>query len=384
MAYFHGEDYREIEQSARGFCESEVRNNFQEFIKAKSFSRDVFEKMGKLNFTGAMIPEAYGGAGMSMRQYAVLMESMACYGGGSIALTLTAHHSLAATHILYAGTEDQKLKFLPGLASGKLIGAWCLTEPGAGSDAFGEGVRTTASLTDGGWIINGPKHFITNGSMADVYVVIAKIIPLTSDKKTDSYGVFIVPRDSKGFINCRQETYKLGMHASDTSAVIFEDVQVDFGAKMEGDGRHSTKKVLNSGRVGISALACGLMRSALGEAREYAKVRKTFGKPISEYQGVSFPIADAFSELRSSWAITEVAAIMADQGKLTSRLAAETKLKTTKSSFESCFTALQTFGGQGYMMDRATQDFADSVLLRIGEGTDNMQRLTIARALFST
>ncbi len=382
MGYYHGGEGQHIEQSVKEFCETEIRKNWGKFVKDKCFPRYIFKKMGELGFLGAMIPEQYGGVGMNMQNYVILMESIARYGGGSIALTLTAHHSLAAAHIICAGTEEQKRYFLPLLASGEIIGAWCLTEPDAGSDAFGEGMRTTATLTDDGWRINGPKQFITNGSMADLYVVMAKIVSDNPNQKI--YGAFLVPRNSTGSIQCRSET-KIGMHASDTSAVIFEDVAVGLDAKMEGDGKKQTYTVLNNGRIGISALACGLMRSALAEAVAYAKERKSFGRTISDYQGVSFLLADASAELNSSWAMIEKTALAADQGILIPKLAAETKLKTTKSAFEGCWTALQVFGGSGYVMEsRVAQDFCDAVLLRIGEGTDNMQRTTIAKALFSS
>ncbi len=384
MKYFHnGEEGQRIEQSVKEFCENEIRKNLGRFIKDKCFSMYVFKKMGELGFLGAMIPEAYGGAGMSMQNYVILMESLARYGGGSIALTLTAHHSLAATHIIYAGTEEQKKYFLPRLVSGEMIGAWCLTEPDAGSDAFGKGMKTTATPIAGGWKINGAKQFITNGSIADLFVVLAKIVSDGLGPK--NYGAFIVPSTSYGTIQCQPATYKIGMHASDTSAVTFEDVIVDAILKMEGDGKKSTYMVLNDGRVGISALACGLMRSAIEEAVAYAKERESFGQAIANYQGVSFPLADASAELSSSWAMVEKAAMAVDQGVLTQELAAETKLKTTKSAFEGCWAALQVFGGSGYMMEsRVAQDFCDAILLRIGEGTDNMQRLAMAKALFSS
>ena len=190
MINLHEGDNQYIEQSVREFCRAVVRKDHDKFIKAKQFSREIFRQMGELGFLGAMIPEEYGGAGMNMRQYIALMESLACYGGGSIALTLTAHHSLAVAHILYAGTEEQKRNFLPKLANGETIGAWCLTEPDAGSDAFGVGMKTTATLTDSAWLINGSKQFITNGSIADVYVVVAKVVSDSPDH--GKYGAFIV------------------------------------------------------------------------------------------------------------------------------------------------------------------------------------------------
>ena len=383
MGYFHKGEGQHIEQSAKEFCQNVIRKDFESFVKDKQFSCDVFEKMGKVGFLGAMIPEEYGGAGMNMQNYAILMESIACYGGGSIALTLTAHHSLAAMHIVHAGTEEQKRIYLSKLARGKMIGAWCLTEPNAGSDAFGAGMRTVATQMDSGWLINGSKQFITNGSIANVYIVIAKVNS-KNPNIGDGYGVFIVPRSSKGVIQCRSENNKMGMHASDTATVIFEDVQVDAGAKMYFGGKSSTYQVLNNGRVSISALACGLMRSALSEAVAYARGRESFGKPIAEYQGVSFPLADASSELTSSWAMVEKAALAADQGTLSPRLASETKLRVTRSSYEACLAASNVFGGYGYLLDyRVVQDFCDSRLLQIGEGADNMQRLVITKALFS-
>src|SRR3989344_5903341 len=377
----HEGEGQHTEQLVKEFCRDFIRKDFEKFANDKRFPREVFEKMGELGFLGAMIPEEYGGAGMSMREYVVLMECLACYGGGSIALTLTAHHSLAATHIVYVGTEEQKRYFLPKLASGEMIGAWCLTEPDAGSDAFGKGMKTVAKWTEAGWIINGPKQFITNGSIADVYVVMAKIY--LSDGGSSGYGAFIVPRNSGGRIECHTQTNKVGMDASDTSVVIFENVEVGVNSKMEGDGRHSTYGVLNSGRVGISALACGLLRSALSESIIYAKKRQTFGRRISEYQGVSFPLADASAELTACWAMVERSARAVDDGILTPQLAAETKLKVTESVLSGCFSSMCAFGGSGYIKDyRVAQDFLDSVLLVIGEGTSNLQRLAIAKGLF--
>lgn len=376
----HGGDDLHIEQSAKEFCRDFIRKDYDKFEKAKQFPREVFREMGKLGFLGAMIPEEYGGAGMSMGEYVVLMESLACYGGGAIALTLIAHHSLAAAHITYTGTERQKEYYLPKMARGELIGAWCLTEPGAGSDAFG-GMQTTATWTEMGWRISGSKLFITNGFTADVYVVISLLEP--ENAGTKDYGVFIVPRLQAG-LSCRPETNKAGMHASDTAMIFFDNVSVENGAKMTGDGKQSTLQVLNNGRVGISALACGLMRSALSEAVNYAKERKSFGKPISKYQGVSFPLAEAKAELTACWAMVEKSARACDEGNLTPELASDTKLKVTESVFSGCFKASCTFGGLGYIRDnRATQDFLDAFLLVIGEGTSNIQRLTIAKGLFA-
>lgn len=380
MDYFHEtEEGQRIEQSVKEFCRDVIRKDFGKFTKAKQFPREVFRKMGELGFLGAMIPEKYGGVGMSMQNYVILMESLACYGGGSIALTLIAHHSLAAMHINYAGTDEQKYSLLPKMASGEFIGAWCLTEPNAGSDAFGKGMRTVAVQTGFGWRVNGSKQFITNGSIADIYVVIAGV------EEQNRYGAFFVHRyNSTKSIESQPEKNKIGMHASDTSAVSFQDVEVSPMSKLREDGRSSTYKVLNNSRIGISALACGLMRSALSEAVTYAKQRKSFDKVIAEYQGVSFPLADASIELTSSWAMVQKAALAADQGRLTPKLSSGTKLRTTKSAFESCLSCLFVFGGLGYIMDsRVAQDFTDALLLRIGEGTDNMQRLAVAKALFS-
>lgn len=382
MVYFHQGDGRQIEQTLQEFCRDVIRKNHEQYSKNKKFSREVFKQMGELGLLGAMIPEEYGGVGMNMRNYIILMESLAYYGGGSIALTLIAHHSLASMHILYAGTEDQKKLFLPQLASGTQIAAWCLTEPGSGSDVFG-GMKTVATnLFDKSWFINGSKLFITNGSIADIYVVIAKIH--SKVLKPINYGAFIIPGTAKGFIECRAETNKMGMSASDTSAVDFREIEIGWDMKIGGDGKLSTRKVLNNSRIGISALACGLMRSSIDEAIIYAKQRKSFGKPIAEYQGVSFPLADASAELAACWAMVQNAAKAVDDCALTPKMSAETKLKTTGSAFNACLSSLLTFGGLGFMMDsRVAQNFTSALLLRIGEGTDNIQRLTISRSLFS-
>lgn len=381
MDYFHKGDKQITEQSVKEFCQDVIRKNYYEFVKAKRFPREVLERMGELYFLGAMIPEEYGGARMSMSDYCVLMESLACYGGGSIALTLTAHHSLAVSHIINAGTEEQKNRFLPKLANGQMVAAWCLTEPQAGSDIFRQ-MKTTATLTDNGWLINGTKHLITNGTIANVYVVIAKII--SGDPSQNSLGVFIVPKHrnfGEGTIYSRPET-KMGMHASDTAQVTFQNIRIGADMKMEGDGAETTLKVLNDGRVGISALACGLLRSALNEAVAYAKERKSGGRPIIEYQLVSSRLTDASSKLACLWAMVEKAALACDEGKLTPKFAAETKYHVTENVVAGCFDVLRTFGGEGYMdHNRATHDYLDSVLLVIGEGTSDIQLLTIAKFL---
>ncbi|MDO8488900.1 MAG: acyl-CoA dehydrogenase family protein [Candidatus Omnitrophota bacterium] len=377
LNYFHKGEGRDIEQCLIEFFERFIRKDYDKFVKAKQFSRDVFQEMGRINILGAMIPEEYGGVGLNMSQYVILMESLACYGGGEAALALIAHHSLAAAHIIYAGTEEQKMVFLPKLASGEMIGAWCLTEPGAGSDAFG-GMRTTATPTASGWLINGTKQFITNALHADIYVVMARI-----KNDSDTYGAFIIPRYSKGLISSERSGNKIGMHANDTMTVTFDSVEIGAEAMMAEDGRVSTFKVLNNSRIGISALACGLLRSSLFEAINRSKERMAFGKPIANNQGVTFPLVDAYSEWLASWAMVKESALAADNGTLSPELSAATKLKTTRSAFTGCLAAMDTFAGEGYHNEcRAAQDFLSARLLQVGEGTDNMQRLIIARALF--
>lgn len=391
------DEHRLLEESVKDFCQKEIRPNYGIFVENKRFPREVFLKLGEQGYLGAMIPQEYGGAGMSMADFVVLMENLARYGGGSLALTVAAQHSLAAAHILYAGSEEQKRLYLPRLASGEAIGAWCLTEQGSGSDAFGS-MRTAAYRLASSWQIDGVKQFTTNGSIADLYVVIARI-------HDNWFGSFVVESKWSGcvsgsHIGCRPEKQKIGMHASDTATVFFENVVVPESARMlanglnEPDTRKSVHRVLNNGRLGVAAMACGLARSALSEAVSYASQRRALGKLLKEYQGVTFPLADAASELESSWGLVQRAAEAADagmpshptdrsEGKLTPELASKAKLKATVSAYNACLAALLTWGGSGYMLEnRVAQDFCDSLLLRIGEGMDNMQRVTITKSLF--
>lgn len=396
------DEHRLLEKSVKNFCETEIRPGYASFVENKRFPREIFLKLGEQGYLGAMIPQEYGGAGMSMADFVVLTENLARYGGGSLALTVAAQHSLAAAHILYAGSEEQKRQYLPKLASGEAIGAWCLTEQGSGSDAFGSMLTTAYPLPCGSWQIDGIKQFITNGSIADIYVVVASIVATKNYR--GGFGAFIIGAKSVStqgaLIKFSPEKHKIGMHASDTATVSFDGIVVPQSAKIlvdnfDGlDTKKSVHRVLNNGRLGVAAMACGLARSALSEAVSYASQRKTFGQLLKEYQGATFPLADAASELESAWALVRTTAQAADagtpshptdrsEGKLSPELASKTKLKATVSAYNACLAALLTWGGSGYMLEnRVAQDFCDSILLRIGEGTYNMQRITIAKAIF--
>jgi hypothetical protein len=345
--------------------------------EASEFPLDVVKKLGGMGLLGIIFPPEYGGAGLSYVDYALAIEELSA-ADGSLGLTVAAHNSLATNHIFLAGTEEQRKKYLPQLASGSWLGAWALTEPGSGSDA--SNARTTAVKRDDGYVLNGSKNFITNGRYADVIVVIA-----VTDKTKGTHGLsaFVVEKGTKGFRPGKKED-KLGLRASDTSELIFEECEIPeenlLGA--EGEGFIDAMRVLDGGRISIAALSLGIARGALDAALGYVKERRQFGKAIAEFQGIQWKLADMATELDAARLLTQRAAVLKDAGRIVTRESSMAKLFASEAAVRICNETVQLFGGYGFIKDYPAEKFyRDVKLCTIGEGTSEIQRMVIAREI---
>ncbi|NHK39209.1 acyl-CoA dehydrogenase family protein [Thermus thermophilus] len=379
-----------FEESAE---ERQVLGPFREFLKAEvapgaaerdrtgAFPWDLVQKLAEFGVFGALVPEAYGGAGLSTRLFARMVEAIAYY-DGALALTVASHNSLATGHILLAGSEAQKEAFLPKLASGEALGAWGLTEPGSGSDAAA--LKTKAEKVEGGWRLNGTKQFITQGSVAGVYVIMARTDPPPSpERKHQGISAFAFFRPERGLKVGRKEE-KLGLTASDTAQLILEDLFVPEDALLgeRGKGFYDVLRVLDGGRIGIAAMAVGLGQAALDYALAYAKGREAFGRPIAEFEGVSFKLAEAATELEAARLLYLKAAELKDAGRPFTLEAAQAKLFASEVAVKACDEAIQILGGYGYVKDYPVERYwRDARLTRIGEGTSEILKLVIARRL---
>jgi len=334
-------------------------------------------KMASLGLLGMILPEQYGGAGMEYVSYALALEEIARQDGGT-ALIVASHNSLCSHHIYLAGTEPQKRKYLPPLARGEELGAWALTEPASGSDAGA--LQTTAVRKGDRWILNGTKNFITQGSVASVYVVMA-----ITNRALEKRGVsaFILHKQTPGFRPGRKEV-KLGVRCSDTAQLIMEDAEVP-AENLLGEMNHGfqdTLRVLDGGRIGIAAMALGLARGALEESIKYAKERHQFGRPIGRFQAIQWKLADMGTEIEAARLLTLRAAALKDQGLPTTKESAMAKLFASEVGVRACTQAIQIHGGYGYLRDFPVERyFRDVKLTEIGEGTSEIQRLVIAREL---
>jgi hypothetical protein len=337
------------------------------------------KKLGAMGLLGVIIPTEYGGAGLGYVDYVLAIEELSAV-DGSLGLTVAAHNSLGTNHIFLTGTEAQKRNYLPRLASGEWLAAWGLTEPGSGSDA--SNARTTAVKKGDRYVLNGNKTFITNGRYADVAVVIA-----VTDKGKGTHGLsaFAVEKGTKGFRPGKKEN-KLGLRASDTSELIFEDCEIPeqnlLGA--EGEGFIDAMRVLDGGRISIAALALGIGRGALEAALKYVKERRQFGKPIAEFQGIQWKLADMATELDAARLLTLRAAVMKDAGRKVTRESSMAKLFSSEVAVRICDEAVQLFGGYGFIKDYPAEKFyRDVKLCTIGEGTSEIQRMIIAREILN-
>lgn len=368
-----------LRHSIRSFAAKEIAPHVMAWDEASQFPVDVVKKMGAMGLLGILVPPAYGGAGLGYVDYMLAIEEISAV-DGSLGLTLAAHNSLGTNHIFLTGTESQRRKYLPRLASGEWLAAWGLTEPDSGSDA--SNARTTALKKGDHYLLNGSKTFTTNGHYADVAVVIA-----VTDKSRGTHGLsaFAVEKGTKGFRPGRKEN-KLGLRASDTSELIFEDCEVPaenlLGA--EGEGFVDAMRVLDGGRISIAALSLGMARGALDAALEYVKTRRQFGKAIAEFQGIQWKLADMATELDAARLLTQRAAVLKDAGRRTTRESSMAKLFASEVATRICGEAVQLFGGYGFIKDYPVEKFyRDVKLCTIGEGTSEIQRMVIAREILN-
>ena len=367
-----------IRQSAKDFAETHIRPHFMEWDEAEIFPRELFRKMGEYGFMGMLVPEQYQGTGLGYAEYITVIDEIAqvC---GSIGLSLAAHNSLCTNHILLFGNEEQKQKYLPKLASGEHIGAWGLTEPNTGSDAMR--MRTVAEKQpDGSYVLNGAKNFITHGLSGEVAVVVAR-----TGELLDSHGMtaFIVERSDAGFRGGKKEM-KLGMRASETAEMIFEDCRLPADRVLGevGEGFIQSMKILDGGRISIAALSLGIARGAYRAALAYSKEREQFGKAISKFQAISFKLADMATELKAAELLVYEAGRLKDSNLPVTKVSAMAKLYASEVAVRLANEGVQIFGGYGFTREFPAEKFyRDCKLLTIGEGTSEIQKLVISRQL---
>ncbi|MDD8018791.1 MAG: acyl-CoA dehydrogenase family protein [Bacteroidota bacterium] len=363
-----------IQHAARDFAEHELRPVVMTYDESQKFPTEIFKKLAELGFLGATVSEEFSGAGLSMLDFSVLVEEIARV-DPSVALSICAHNGLCVSHIYNFANEAQKKKYLPDLCSGKKLGGWGLTEAFSGSDAGG--MRTVAVKDGNNWILNGNKNFITHGSVGETFVVLA----VTDKSRSHGISAFIVEKGMKGFSVGKKEN-KLGMRASDTSSLIFEDVRVPAENLIgsEGEGFKQALKILDSGRIGIAALSVGLAQGALDASIKYAKERQQFGKPLADFQGIQFKLADMAMEIEAARLLTHKAALMKDAGKDINLSASQAKYFSSEVATRAANEAVQIHGGYGFIKDFPVEKFyRDVKLLTIGEGTSEVQKMVIAR-----
>lgn len=365
----------QVAQTARDFAQQYIRPHLMEWDESQEFPVAVFKEMGKLGLMGVLVPEAYGGAGLGYFEYnAIIQEiSKVC---GSIGLSLAAHNSLCTNHILAFGTEEQKTKWLPKLATAEWIGAWGLTEPNTGSDAGN--MKTVAVKEGNDWILNGTKSWITHGKSGDIAVVICRTgEPRTSGNST----AFVVERGTKGFSAGKKEN-KLGMRASETAEMIFENCRISDANRLGevGDGFRQAMKILDGGRISIAALSLGIAKGAYEAALQYSKERHQFDQPICNFQGISFKLADMATEIMAAELLIWQACDLKNNGKKVTKEGAMAKYYASEVAVKTATEAIQIFGGYGYTKDFPVEKYyRDAKLCTIGEGTSEIQKLVISR-----
>ncbi|PTA69195.1 acyl-CoA dehydrogenase family protein [Deinococcus arcticus] len=375
------DDQRTIISALKAFLKNKVEPGAAERDQTGEFPFEIVRELGEMGIMGAQTPEEYGGAGLDTATFAMIIEEVAAV-DGSLCLTVASHNSLCQGHILIGGTEAQKAKFLPDLASATKLGAWGLTEPGSGSDSGGMQSRAVEQA-DGSWILNGSKNFITQGSVGGTYVILARTDAARPGKgKNDGISAFVFNRDEvQGFSIGRKED-KLGLRSSDTAQLIFEDIHLPADALLgeRGNAFKDVMKVLDGGRVGIAAMGLGLGRAAYEYAARYTMGREQFGKPIAHNQNLAFRLADMDTKLEAARLLIRKAADLKDAGMNFTVPVARAKLYATTVGVEACDEAIQMLGGYGYIKEYPVERFwRDNRLTRIGEGTDEVQRLVISR-----
>ena len=366
-----------IKQSVSDFARRRIQPNIREWDEAQQCPKDLFKELGDLGVMGLLVPEQYGGAGLGYKEYVTAIIELSKV-DPSIGLSMAAHNSLCTNHILMFGDEEQKRKYLPKLASGEWLGAWGLTEANTGSDAGN--MRTVAVRNGDDWIINGSKNFITNGKSGEVTVLITR-----TGEPGDKHGAtaFIIEQGTAGFTSGRKED-KLGMRASETVELLFQDCRISDGQRLGdiGDGFVQSLKVLDGGRISIAALGVGTALGAYEAALDYSKQRQQFGKRICEFQGIAFKLADMYTDVQASTFLTFHAAELKDRGEKVSLASAVAKYHSSETAVRVANEAVQVFGGYGFTKDYPVEKFyRDSKLCTIGEGTSEIQKIVISKEI---
>lgn len=377
MNFDYNETQSMIAQSIRDFAEINIRPFIMEWDEAQTFPVPLFKQLGAMGFMGILVPEEYGGSGLGYHEYITIVEEISKV-DSSIGLSVAAHNSLCTNHILTFGNEEQKKKWIPKLASGEHIGAWGLTEHNTGSDAGG--MNTTAKKEGDFWVVNGAKNFITHAISGDIAVVIVR-----TGEKGDSHGMtaFVFEKGTPGFTSGKKEN-KLGMRASETAELIFDNCRIPDGNRLGevGDGFIQAMKILDGGRISIGALSLGIAKGAYEAALKYSKERHQFGQPISSFQGISFKLADMATEIEASELLLHKAAFLKEQHRPVTTLGAMAKMYASEVCCRVANEAIQIHGGYGYTKDFPVEKFyRDAKLCTIGEGTTEIQKVVIARNL---
>ncbi len=377
MEFRSSENQNLIRQTCKDFAEKHIKPHFMEWDESQKFPRELFKQMGELGLMGILVPEEYGGSGLGYYEYsdAIVEIAKVC---GSIGLSMAAHNSLCTGHIMKFGNEEQKRKWLPKLASGEWIGAWGLTEANTGSDALR--MKVTAKKDGNEWVLNGAKNWITHGISGDVAVVLARTGDLL-----DSHGIsaFVVERGTPGF-NAGKKENKLGMRASETAEMVFDNCRIPESNLLGnvGDGFIQAMKILDGGRISIASLALGIAKGAYEASLKYAKEREQFGKPIAEFQAIGFKLADMATQIEASELLIQESCHLINTGQNVNKVSAMAKYYASETSVRVSTEAVQIFGGYGYTKDFPVEKFyRDSKLCTIGEGTSEIQKLVISRAI---
>ena len=370
-------EQQQLRDVAREFARAELGDKIAPFDERHEFPHEIVTKLGPLGFLGALVGEEFGGAGLDYVSFALIVEEL-CRGDASIGITMWAHNSLCTNHIATFGSPEQKRKYLPPLASGQVLGAWGLTEPGSGSDAAA--LATRAELRDGEWALNGSKAFITNASVASTVVVMARTNP---ERRAKGISAFILEKGMPGFSSGKPYR-KLGLHASNTAELIFEDARVPEANVLgeRGTGFVQAMQVLEGGRIAMAAMGVGIAQAAVDQAVKYMKQRTAFGKTLAEFNGLQGMIADLATEVEVARLLTLRAAYLKDAGRPAMHAAAMAKLFASEAAMKAATKAVQIHGGAGYITEFPVERiFRDAKVTEIGEGTSEIQRMLIAREI---
>lgn len=375
MNFEPSEITQQVAQTARNFAQQKIKPHVMEWDESQEFPVQIFKELGQLGMMGVLVPEQYGGAGLTYFEYKTVIEEISKV-DGSIGLSVAAHNSLCTGHILTFGNEEQKQKYLPKLATAEWIGAWGLTEPNTGSDAGN--MKCTATRDGDNWIINGTKNWITHGRSGDVAVVICRT---GEPREKDNATAFVVERGTPGFSGGKKEN-KLGMRASETAEMVFDNCVIPDAARLGevGAGFKQAMKVLDGGRISIASLSLGIAKGAYEAALQYSQERHQFDKPISSFQGIAFKLADMATEIEAADLLTLQACDLKERKQPMTKEAAMAKYYASEVAVKVANDAVQVFGGYGYTKDFPVEKhYRDAKLCTIGEGTSEIQKLVISR-----